>query len=74
MHNNIFSQELVELLQEQTWSRGDVLHYISTGNTASIRLIISLIIVIVSVIQIISVLYNRSKRSHYSGYVNQEQA
>ncbi|MFR3687783.1 MAG: HAAS signaling domain-containing protein, partial [Enterococcus sp.] len=27
MHNNIFSQELVELLQEQTWSSGDVLYY-----------------------------------------------
>lgn len=73
MHNNIFSQELVELLQEQTWSSGDVLHYISTGDTAAIRLIISLIIVVVSAIQIISVLYNRNKRSHYSGYVNQEQ-
>jgi hypothetical protein len=74
MRENIFSSELVELLQEQTWSSGDVLHYISTGDTASIRLIISLVIVVISVIQIISVLYNRSKRTSYAGYANQEHA
>ncbi|MDU5335226.1 HAAS signaling domain-containing protein [Enterococcus sp.] len=74
MRENIFSSELVELLQEQTWSSGDVLHYISTGNTASIRLIISLVIVVISTIQIISVLYNRSKRDLPNSYINREQA
>lgn len=74
MRENIFSSELVELLQEQTWSSGDVLHYISTGNTASISLIISLVIVVISTIQIISVLYNRSKRDLPNSYINREQA
>lgn len=74
MRENIFSSELVELLQEQTWSSGDVLHYISTGDTASIRLIISLVIVVISVIQIISVLYNRSKRDLPNSFISREQA
>lgn len=74
MRENIFSSELVELLQEQTWSSGDVLHYISTGDTASIRLIISVVIVVISVIQIISVLYNRSKRDLPNSFISQKQA
>lgn len=74
MHNNIFSRELVELVQEQEWSTGDILHYISTGDTASIRLIICVIIVAVSMIQIITVIYYRSKRNTAQGYFNQERA
>lgn len=72
LHNNIFSQELVDLLQEQTWSDGDVLHYISTGDTLSIRLIISAIIVVVAVIQIGIVIYYRSKRNQPQEFMNQE--
>ncbi|MGM0169501.1 hypothetical protein IGI39_003817 [Enterococcus sp. AZ135] len=72
LHNNIFSQELVDLLQEQTWSDGDVLHYISTGDTLSIRLIISAIIVVVAVIQIGIVINYRSKRNQPQEFMNQE--
>ncbi|MGO3601881.1 MAG: HAAS signaling domain-containing protein [Enterococcus malodoratus] len=74
LSNNIFSQELVDLLQEQTWSNGDVLHYISTGDTASIRLIISAIIVVVAIIQIGIVVYYRSKRNISQRWINQERA
>ncbi|MBO0454990.1 HAAS signaling domain-containing protein [Candidatus Enterococcus murrayae] len=73
LHNNIFSQELVDLMKEQSWSSGDVLHYISTGDTASIRLFISLIIVVVAAIQIGMVIYYHSKRNLTQRFLKQSQ-
>lgn len=74
MQENIFSPELMTLVQEQTWSTGDILHYISSSDTGSIRLIISLVIVVISVIQIIVVLYNHSKRNLPQKFVKREHA
>ncbi|GCF95615.1 hypothetical protein NRIC_35060 [Enterococcus florum] len=59
---NIFSSELIDLLQEQTWSDGDILHYISTGDTQAIQWIICGLIVLVTVIELISILSKTAKQ------------
>lgn len=61
MHRNIFSSELVASLSERTWSEGDIIHYISIGETGKIRLILAGIIVVISLIQIIAVFFHRAK-------------
>lgn len=65
MHRNIFSSELVASLSERKWSEGDIIHYISIGETGKIRLILAAIIVIVSLIQIGAVFYHRAKMTSY---------
>lgn len=74
MHNTIFSQELVALLQGYTWSTGDVLHYIANGDTATIRLFIGVLIVAACSIQIIIVIYYKSKRNQSEPFIKQEQS
>ncbi|MGM0216766.1 HAAS signaling domain-containing protein [Enterococcus sp. AZ109] len=63
MQRNIFSTEFIRMMQEQEWSSGDVLHYISTGNTTYIQLIICGIIVVVTLIEIGSAIYKTAKNT-----------
>ncbi|MGG5332510.1 HAAS signaling domain-containing protein [Enterococcus sp. AZ163] len=63
LQRDIFSSDLIHLLQEQTWSTGDVLHYISTGNTLTIQMAICGIIVIVTMIEIGSAVFKTAKNN-----------
>ncbi|MBO1307215.1 hypothetical protein JZO70_13645 [Enterococcus sp. 669A] len=63
MQRDIFSAELINKMQEQEWSSGDVLHYISTGNTTNIQLIICGIIALVTLIEIGSAIFKTAKNN-----------
>lgn len=63
MQQDIFSSQLIQKMQEREWSTGDVLHYISTGDTLTIQMIISGIIVLVTAIEIGSAIFKTAKNS-----------
>lgn len=63
MQRDIFSSEILAMLQEQSWSTGDVLHYISIGETLTIQLVICGIIVLVTIIEIGSAIFKTIKNS-----------
>ncbi|EOH94229.1 HAAS signaling domain-containing protein [Enterococcus pallens] len=63
MQQDIFSPQLISRLQERDWSTGDVLHYISIGDTLTIQMVICGIIVLVTAIEIGSAIFKTAKNS-----------
>lgn len=64
LQGNVFSPEIIALLKEQTWSNGDVLHYISKGNMDGVVLVIIAIIVIVTICESIAAVVHTVKNKN----------